>query len=292
VSSRLRTLIWLSIAGGVGLVGLYVVFVWSPIGQRWDDRALLGGQLASPEARHMLTSALHGIRISTLGLMVVLILMIGLALRRLSTAIIVTVAFGGAILSAEILKELLPRRDLAPALNAYVDNGNIDTYPSGHATIAMGFALALVIIASPRYRPAVAAFAMLWAAAIPMAALAAGWHRPSDVLGGMALALMWLSAASAIAVARFAQAGTTPPSQRYLAWIGLAVLAMCALGLMGWVALGDPRDIPVDGGFIAFTVAEIGIAVAAVACVAVFAHVVRGLSFDQVASATGRDAMD
>jgi membrane-associated phospholipid phosphatase len=279
LSPRVRALTWLAVAGGVGLLGFYLVFVWVPLGQRWDDRALLGGQLASLEHRQLLTSALHGIRISTIGLMVVLLLVIGLVRRQLPTAIIVIVAFGGAVLSAEVLKLTLPRRDLAPELNAYVDNGNIDTYPSGHATIAMGFALALVIIASPRYRPAAAAFGMLWAAAISMAALAAGWHRPSDVLGGMSLALMWLAAAGAITVARYGHLHPSGKPARDAIPIAAAALLICAAALGAWIWWGDPSSVPVAGGYLAFVIAQAGVACVAVAIVTVWAAALRRVDF-------------
>lgn len=270
IAGRGRALSTLAAAGGAGVVGLYLVFVRTPIGQRWDDRALLGGQLASLDSRQALTAALHGVRISTIVLMIVLLLVIGLVRKRLVTAVTMAAAFGFSILSAEVLKQVLPRRDLAPELNAYVDNGNIDTYPSGHSTIAMAFALGLLVVASPRYRSAVATFGMLWAAAIPMAALAAGWHRPSDVLGGMALALMWLAAAGAIVVMRYPDSASSV-SPRHLAAIAGVILAGCTGALGLWIWWGDPSQVPVGGGFIAFTVAALGIALTAVAIVGMYA---------------------
>ena len=279
IAGRGRALATLAAAGGAGVVGLYLVFVRTPIGQRWDDRALLGGQLASLDSRQALTAALHGVRISTIVLMIVLLLVIGLVRKRLVTAVTMAAAFGFSILSAEVLKQVLPRRDLAPELNAYVDNGNIDTYPSGHATIAMGFALALIVVSSPRYRTAAAAFGMAWAAAVPMAALAAGWHRPSDVMGGMALALMWLAGATAIALRRRGIIDTIPGSTRLLPLIAAAVAIGALIALTAWVLAGDSQEVPVSGGLVAFVSAEILIALVAVLVVSVFAYVVRGLSF-------------
>jgi membrane-associated phospholipid phosphatase len=266
---RPTALLALMAAGAIGLVGFYLLFVRLPIGQRWDDRALLGGQLASPEARHALTSALHGIRISTLIAMIILLIAIGLVRKQIGVAVVTSVAFGGAIVSAEVLKRLLPRRDLAPELNAYVNNGNIETYPSGHSTIAMAFALGLLLVAGPRYRTAVAAFGMLWAAVVPMAALAAGWHRPSDVLGGMALALLWMSAAGVITRSTL----TDSTSSHHLVVLAGTVLLFCTVALAGWIWLGDPAQVPVGGGFVAFLLSELAIAIAAVATVGAYAAV-------------------
>ena len=281
LQARVRGLTILAALGGIGLVCLYIVFVRTPIGQRWDDRALLGGLLASDEARRALTSALHGIRISTLILMLVLLVAISLVRRTLIIAIGAALAFGGAVISAEVLKRVLPRRDLAPELNAYVDKGNIDTYPSGHSTIAMGFALALIVVSSPRVRTAVAAFGMAWAAAVPMATLAAGWHRPSDVVGGMALSLMWLAGATAFAVRRVGSVGPNPRWTRLLPLIGVGVLVGVAACLLVWVIAGDPQAVPVGGGLLAFISAQALIALTAIVVASAFTYVLRGLSFQR-----------
>ena len=287
LTPRLRGLAALTGVAGAAVIGLYLVFVRLPIGQRWDDRALLGGLLAGEDARKALTAALHGIRISTLVLMVALLLVIGLLRHRFAVAVLAVAGFGGAVVSAEVLKRVLPRRDLAPELNAYVDNGNIDTYPSGHSTIAMGFALALVLVTSPRYRAPLAVVAMLWAAAVPMAALAAGWHRPSDVLGGMALGLAWLAGVAALAALQSGRVLPTTTSIRVLSLAAVAVVAVCAVGLLAWISVGDPSAIPIGGGFVAFTVAEFAIALAAVASVGLYAAALQGLTFDRRRGASG-----
>lgn len=266
----IRGLLALTAAGVIGVVGLYVIFVRVPIGQRWDDRALLGGQLASLEARQAVTSALHGIRISTIILMVVLLLAVGLVRKQRAVALVTVVAFGGAIASAEILKRVLPRRDLAPELNAYVDNGNIDTYPSGHSTIAMAFALGVLIVTAPRYRTAVAGIGMLWVAAVTMATLAAGWHRPSDILGGMAIALVWMAAAAAMTVARRTPVDSPSSPGRPLVLAAAVVFLVCAAALAMWIWFGDRSQVPVGGGFIAFLLSEVGIALVAVTTVGLY----------------------
>ena len=267
----IRGLLALTAAGVIGVVGLYVIFVRVPIGQRWDDRELLGGQLASLEARQAVTSALHGIRISTIILMVVLLLAVGLLRKQRAVALVTVVAFGGAIASAEILKRVLPRRDLAPELNAYVDNGNIDTYPSGHSAIAMAFALGVLIVTAPRYRTPVAGTGMLWVAAVTMATLAAGWHRPSDILGGVAVALAWMAAAAAMTVARRKPVDSPSSPERPLVLAAAVVFLVCAAALAIWIWLGDRSQVPVGGGFIAFLLSEVTIELVAVTTVGLYA---------------------
>lgn len=289
LAGRVRGLTWLSALGALALAGFYAVLVRTPIGQRWDDRGLLGGLVGSLGQRQRLTTILHEIRISTLVLMVVLLLVIGLLRRRFATSLIAAVAFGGAVLSAEVLKRVLPRHDLAPELNSYVDNGNIDTYPSGHATIAMAFALALILVSSARVRMPVAIFGMAWAAGISMAALAAGWHRPSDIAGGAALGVMWLAGASALSARWFGRVQVTPANMRWLLAGAVGALTLLLALLALWVLRGNPDDVPVGGALPAFLLAEAGVAVLAIAAVALFAFLTRGLSFDK-ASGTGDPA--
>ncbi len=280
LESRTRAFTWLACASALAGICLYVVFIRTPIGQRWDDRAYLGSLLANLKAQQRVTAILHEISISTLVLMVILLLVIGLLRKRLATAILTAIAFGGAVLSAEVLKRVLHRPDLAPDMNSLVNETNIDTYPSGHATIAISFALGLLMVSSLRARLAIAALGMLWAAWISMAALVAGWHRPSDVAGGIALGTCWMAGAAALATRRHGRLGAPTGDIRWLpAAAGSALLL--ALGVLTfWISRGDPTQIPVTGGLPAFILGQASIGALAVCAVALFAYLLRGLSFD------------
>ena len=89
--------------------------------------------------------------------------------------------------SSQVLQELLahPRealhdRTLGP-----------EAFPSGHATAAMSLALAAVLAAPRRARPAAALLGALLALAVGVSAVVIGWHFPSDVLAGYLLATGW-----------------------------------------------------------------------------------------------------
>ena len=290
IARRVRGLTWFALLGGFSLVALYVVFVRTPIGQRWDDRALLGGEVIGLAQRRFLTLLLHEIRISTIALAIILLLVIGLLRRRLGTALLAVAAFGSSIVAAEILKLTLPRNDLTPELNAYVDNGNIDTYPSGHATIAMGFALALIMVSSPRARLPVAAFAMAWASGVSVAALAAGWHRPSDLAGGMALAVLFVAAAAALATRHLGRIEAPVPTMRWLAPIGGGVFVLVMAACLLWISRGDTANVDIGGAIPAFVAAEIAIALLGIAIVGLFSYALRGVSFDQAKDPARRAA--
>ena len=280
LESRTRAFAWLACASALAALCLYVVFIRTPHGQRWDDRAYLGSLLASLEARQRVTSILHEISISTLVFMVILLLVIGLLRKRLATGILTAIAFGGAVLSAEVLKRVLHRPDLASDMNSLVNETNIDTYPSGHATIAISFALGLQIVSSLRARLAVAALGMLWAAWISMAALVAGWHRPSDIAGGIALGTCWMAGAAALATRRRGRLGAPTGDIRWLPAIAGGALLLALVVVTFWISRGDPTQIPVTGGLPAFLLGQALIGAVAIGAVALFAYLLRGLSFD------------
>jgi membrane-associated phospholipid phosphatase len=111
---------------------------------------------------------------------------------RVRAGLIASGAMVCATASSQILKPLLAvQRDFPPG--HYMDAAS---WPSGHTTSVMGFALALAIIAAPRYRPLVAAIGGLLTVATVYSLLILGSHYPSDVIGGLLLASAWFSAAT------------------------------------------------------------------------------------------------
>jgi len=113
--------------------------------------------------------------------------------RRLALAIPVILI--GAVVSAEILKPLLavPHAFIAPGHQVPGSS-----WPSGHSTAAMTMTLCALLVAAPRWRPAVAAVGGVLTLAVGFATLTLAWHMPSDVIGGFLLAGLWVSAAVAV----------------------------------------------------------------------------------------------
>lgn len=142
--------------------------------------------------------------ISELGVPALLVLLIaGGATRRLLSAALVRIAAGvAAALLAYLVSELLktvvdqPRPcHLATALGSLVacpSDGDW-SFPSNHATLAAGLAVAVVAVA-PR----------LWAIALPVAAMVAlsrvalGVHYPHDVIAGAVIGTVMVAAAHLI----------------------------------------------------------------------------------------------
>lgn len=135
----------------------------------------------------------------------------------------------GANLSTHILKPLLaaPRPQGLPARAV-----GLASWPSGHATASMTFALCLVLAVSGRWRPYAAAFGAAFAVAVSYSFLTLGWHYPSDALAGFLMASLWallgISALSRLDV-KLTGARTGRASQLVLA----RALTPSAVGLTG-----------------------------------------------------------
>jgi membrane-associated phospholipid phosphatase len=93
----------------------------------------------------------------------------------------------GAGVTTQLLKPLLATQREYPVWHWM----GPEAYPSGHTTAAMSFALALVIVSSPRWRPLAAAAGGVLTVAMVFSLLVLGSHYPSDVAGGLLVATGW-----------------------------------------------------------------------------------------------------
>ena len=120
--------------------------------------------------------------------------------------------------------------------------------------------LCALLVASPRWRPAVAAVGGVFTVAVGFSLLTLAWHMPSDVIGGFLLAALWVSAAVAV-LARVERARRRVPR---------AVWARPAPRRRGAVAPPPPggRRAPVGG---AALVPRVGFGASAGAVLAVVA---------------------
>jgi membrane-associated phospholipid phosphatase len=124
-------------------------------------------------------------------------------------ALAVVAVMGLAPFTSETLKPLLAhqhpqfgRPHIGPA-----------SWPSGHTTAAVALALCAVLVAPTRLRPLVAALGALFAAAVAGALLILDWHMPSDILGGVLVATLWMALALAALRAAELRWPTHPPGQ-------------------------------------------------------------------------------
>jgi membrane-associated phospholipid phosphatase len=108
---------------------------------------------------------------------------------RLRIGLLAVGAMLCASATSEILKHVLATpHETTPWLGTH-------TWPSGHTTGAMSFALALVLIAPPRWRWLAATVGGVLTVATAYGILINAWHFPSDVLGGLLVSTFWASLA-------------------------------------------------------------------------------------------------
>lgn len=103
-------------------------------------------------------------------------------------ALSVAILLAGAIATSQVLKPLLGAADPygRDALRVYHSS-----FPSGHATIAMALALAVVVAAPAAWRLPAALAGGAYAAAMGASLLIQRWHYASDVAGGFLIAGVW-----------------------------------------------------------------------------------------------------
>ncbi|MGB2712432.1 MAG: phosphatase PAP2 family protein [Conexibacter sp.] len=176
---------------------LYVLLLRSYDGQQLDQRALDRRALAAKPARYAIHTLLTTISVGML--VVVIAILVGQAIvrRRPPLALVAAAIVGGAPLWTEAHKHLLDRPSLFPG----EPFGN--TFPSGHTTVAFAVGIAATLVAPPHLRRAVGAGAALYGAAVGIAVVAAGWHRPSDVAGAYLVVTGWAALVALAALIRF-----------------------------------------------------------------------------------------
>jgi membrane-associated phospholipid phosphatase len=132
-----------------------------------------------------------------------------LAAERVRVAVAVGVVLALAPLSAELLKPLLAHK------HDHVGGVAIGaaSWPSGHATAATVLALCAVLVAPRRLRKPTAVVSALFVVAVSISLLVLAWHMPSDVLGGVLLASLWI----AVAIAALRAFERIRPSRRGVA---------------------------------------------------------------------------
>jgi PAP2 superfamily len=151
----------------------------------------------------------------------------------------------GANLTTHLLKPLLAQPRPTWLLHG-ISPLKAASWPSGHATAAMSFALCAVLAAPARWRPVVAALGAAFAVAVCYSFLALAWHYPSDVLGGFLVATIWTLLAVAALLAMPQRQPAAASVSRTPAWRALgpsAAAVICAGGLALLVALARPHAV-------------------------------------------------
>ena len=184
----------LAVVGFAAVILTWYLLVFTETGQLMEHAALVGSRIGSRFVSAQARTLLHVVSLPAAVALVLLILVVGLwrgSRRRGAWAAAAVVATNA---SAQALKYwALVRPDYG--LSQRSDGGN--TLPSGHTALAASAAVALILVAGPRWRSLSAWVGALFTAAMGYSTLVNQWHRPGDVIAAILLAAAWGCAAIA-----------------------------------------------------------------------------------------------
>ncbi len=181
VSRRLR---WGVVAAlGFVIVPLvYVAAVLTPVGQRAEDAALGGVRDSDLFGSD---TALNVISVPVISLLVVVIVAVAFARRRLAVGLGAAAVVLASAATSTLVKRIAVRPEIAQSTTP-------NSYPSGHATVALAALFAVLLVTPRRFRPVVTVVGAAYAVFVANQTVVYGWHRVSDIVGACAVALCWL----------------------------------------------------------------------------------------------------
>lgn len=173
-------------------IALAVAAVRTRAGQEFDQELMLmlslRGGIAGQLAEAMTSSG-----IVVFALACVTVAIVAACLRPVRGAIPgILVMFVGANLTTQTVKHLLARPDLIAGASG------LNSFPSGHATLACGAVCALLLAPPTWLTSLTLPPAAVGATLIGVGVIAAGWHRPSDVVGAALVAAAWTLAVTGV----------------------------------------------------------------------------------------------
>ena len=271
-----KQLVLISVGSALAVIAVYLLLVRTYWGQRLDEYAFSGREVISDVRAGQANEFLGVVSIGSLILVTVLIAAVAFARRRPRLALLAAGSMIAAVASTEVLKLVLLERPILYPSILDVLNVHDNTYPSGHATIGMTVALATLLVLPARVRVLTTLAAGAVGSAFGVAVVAAGWHRPSDVVGAYFVALAAAALAAAVAnafpdrEAAEAEAERAPALRLGRAELVLAALALAVIALFGLAALAI-RGIPwtsSGAGFLISSAALVALAFAVAAALA------------------------
>ncbi len=235
------------------LVAGYFLFVGTAAGQAFDNVAYFGHRSVDREALRYDSDILGLVSVRAIGIAIAVLGVISLIRWRIVMGVLAIIGMVMAVSGAEMLKHKLPRHELSAPSGPVPSYFQEDTYPSGHTTIGTSIVLALLLVMPARWRPWLAGVAGLVSASYGTAVLFAGWHRPSDALGGVLWSGLCLGLVAAIGLAL--RRRMSPPGR--VCWPALGVSGiLCLFALFfAWFSTGwlGPQLPEADFSFLVMT---------------------------------------
>jgi membrane-associated phospholipid phosphatase len=210
----------------------YYLAVHTTRGRLLDGASLRGAVDARSGLNTAVERLLDTVSVLSLVAAAAVLAVIGLARLRRELAVAAVVTVIGSNVTTQVLKRYVLERpdvDLRESTPS-----TLNSLPSGHSTVALSVAVALVLVLPVRLRPAAAVLGVVYATLTGLATLSAGWHRPSDSVAAFLVVACWAALVGAALVAMHAgdgsaEAGGHRDTVRRLGRIAFGLLALGAL---------------------------------------------------------------
>ncbi|RKR91608.1 membrane-associated phospholipid phosphatase [Micromonospora pisi] len=218
------------------------VFLWTPRGQQLDGLLLPPAERGGGyEQQSVLTDPAKTLLAffgdyTVLAILVASVLLVGVLSRRLYAGVAGVFMVLCAVGVAGLAKSAIPRPELG-----VVGSTTHNSFPSGHVTAAMALLLAFMLVLPARARLWFALPGVAGVSAVASATMIAGWHRFSDVIGGVLLAEVLFFLAAAALTVRRAVPGTGIRLSGGLAGV------LGSMVLVAGLLLLVPQPVPSDG---------------------------------------------
>jgi membrane-associated phospholipid phosphatase len=225
----------IGIASALLLVAVYLAAVWTPSGQRFEDRVLTIAAAAGGSHQELIAQLiLATVRKVTLAMAIAVIVTIAVRRRQAYTGILGAGVVVAAALTTQILQAVVSRPILLPTGYRREDQ----SFPSGHTAIAMSVMVGLVLVVPHRWRWPVVAVTAPWAIGMGVATVTAGWHRPSDTIGSDLIVLLYACLAIVL-LARQGRFRCAAPRTAQAAAVSLVVGLVCVAVMLALSTTGS-----------------------------------------------------
>ncbi|WP_157647583.1 phosphatase PAP2 family protein [Actinomycetospora chiangmaiensis] len=161
----------LAVLGALVTAGSWLLLVRSGSGRRLDHTLMGAVEHLFAGVRSEVVGVLQLVSVASVGLALLVIAVIGLSRRRVG-------AVGAAI--ALVLVSQAITQGLKAVLPA--EGATENSLPSGHVTVISALVIATLLVLPAALRWVAGAVGLVVIAGASVAVMAAGWHRPGDVL--------------------------------------------------------------------------------------------------------------
>lgn len=253
--------VWLHIAPEFKLAGIalaaylsvWIFLVNTRLGQQLDDRALIARGILPHDVVRAINNFLAFSTPFFAAAFCFILLALGWRTRRVRLGFAMAISLGITEIVGETLKYFEEREILDPALYEDLGDKTFNSFPSGTTALAVGFVLGLIAVVTYRSRIVTFRLGLVFIQFVAMFVVLAGWHRPSDALGGIALAVFFACIGLYLGHGSRADGASGPhlftvnvPWKSALA-LGAAVLAFTAI-------LGSFDSLPEEVNLVSLTI--------------------------------------